>query len=85
MDQFGILEHGSDRLGTLCTEVVATEPEQSGCEGRHVTSFQGGLNTSGRCDVDGSPEALQLGLRQHLSQFDHARHVPRVGRPGKLV
>ena len=22
-----------------------------------------GLNTSGRCDVDGSPEALQLGLR----------------------
>ena len=26
MDQFGILEHGSDRLGTLRIEVVVVEP-----------------------------------------------------------
>ena len=38
-------------------------------------SVHWGLTLLGRCDVDGSPEALQLGLRQHLSQFDHARHV----------
>ena len=46
-------------------------------------SVHRGLNTSGRCDVDGSPEALQLGLRQHLSQFDHARHVVTVS--GQVV
>ena len=43
-----------------------------------VRSVHGGMNTSGRCGVDGPPEALQLGLRQHLSQFDHARHVVAV-------
>ena len=49
----------------------------------HRRKCQRGLNTSGVCTA--SPEALQLALRQHLGQFDYARHVRREVRPGKRI